>query len=99
MAGLSNNEIRKEGMEPFEMNVSMLSKRMTDVAPMTVKEVFERIYRGSMPKLYEDPEADPELYFESYLATYVSRDIRELSHGVSRLPSHPRRKDGYKREL
>ena len=45
---------------------------------MNVSEVFERIFTGSMPRLYEEPNVNRELYFESYLDTYLSRDIRDL---------------------
>lgn len=32
-----------------------------------------------MPRLYEDPEIDLEQYYESYIDTYVTRDIKELT--------------------
>ena len=46
---------------------------------MGLSEVYERIHRGSMPRLYENPELDHEQYYESYLETYLSRDVRDLT--------------------
>lgn len=46
---------------------------------MTLPEIYERIYRGSMPRLYENPSVDLAHYYESYLETYISRNIKDLS--------------------
>lgn len=45
---------------------------------MGLTEVFERIHRGSMPRLYENEAVDSDIYFESYIDTYLSRDICDL---------------------
>ncbi|MBR7143373.1 MAG: ATP-binding protein, partial [Lentisphaeria bacterium] len=36
------------------------------------------LHRGFMPKLYAMPEADAELEYSNYFATYVERDVRQL---------------------
>lgn len=41
-----------------------------------------RIYKGSMPRLYENEQVDREQYYESYLETYISRDIKDISQVV-----------------
>ena len=46
---------------------------------MDAAEVFHRIYKGSMPRLYENTEVDLEQYYESYIETYITRDIKELT--------------------
>ena len=46
---------------------------------MGVSEIFERIFRGSMPRLYENSRVKTSTYFESYLDTYITRDIRDLA--------------------
>lgn len=78
MLGLSNSEIRGNHLQSFEVDISELMNRINSVDPMTLEEVFERIYKGSMPRLYEIENVNRELYFESYLETYISRDIRNL---------------------
>ena len=78
MLGLSSAEI--DGRHPglFEMEIEQLSCRFSEARPKNVTEVFERIFKGSMPRLYEIEDINRELYFESYLDTYLSRDIRDL---------------------
>lgn len=78
MLGLSNSEIRGDHLLPFEVNIPELINRINRTSPMSLGEVFERIYKGSMPRLYEVENVNQELYFESYLETYISRDIRNL---------------------
>ncbi|MCD8077082.1 MAG: ATP-binding protein [Lachnospiraceae bacterium] len=79
MQGLSNDEIRGVCFSPFHVDVSEMTRRMTQVVPMTLPEIYDRIFRGSMPRLYENPDVDRAQYYESYLETYISRDIKDLS--------------------
>ncbi len=41
-------------------------------------KMAEKIFRGSFPQLAAVPETDVGLYMSSYVATYLSRDIRDL---------------------
>lgn len=38
------------------------------------------LLRGGYPQLWADPALDPALFFSSYLATYLERDVRNLLH-------------------
>ena len=78
MLGLSSAEMDARHPGPFLPEASQLIDRVSTAHPMGIAEVFERIYRGSMPRLYENPDVDLELYYESYLNTYLTRDIRDL---------------------
>ena len=78
MLGLSSSEIDGRHPGPFTVDDGKLAARMNGASPKTVTEIFERIYKGSMPRLYENEKVDREMYFESYLDTYISRDIRDL---------------------
>ena len=55
--------------------------------PLSIAEIAETdcslnrdtlMYRGFLPKLYAMPEADVELEYSNYFATYVERDVRQL---------------------
>lgn len=35
-------------------------------------------FKGGFPELYEKPEIDPHLWYSSYLATYLERDVRNI---------------------
>ena len=78
MQGLSNSEIRDHHFSQFTVDPSELMRRMADTSPMSITEVFDRIYKGSMPRLYEIEGVNTDVYFESYIDTYLSRDIRDL---------------------
>ncbi len=78
MLGLSNSEINEMDFHEFTLEPENLIKRVTEAPSMNVQEVFQRIYQGSMPRLYEIDNVNRELFFESYLDTYISRDIRTL---------------------
>lgn len=47
--------------------------------PIEVNELFEIIYKGGMPELYKNKNLKRELYFQSYIDTYISRDVREIT--------------------
>ena len=78
MLGLSSSEIDGRHPGAFTPETDDLVRRAAEAKPLAVKEIFERIYKGSMPRLYEVENVNRELFFESYLDTYLTRDIRDL---------------------
>ena len=46
---------------------------------INVNELFEVIFKGGMPALYKDDNIDRNIFFQGYLDTYISRDVRELT--------------------
>lgn len=79
MTGLSSSEVNGRHFPPFRVDIPTLLNRITETEPMTISQVYSRIFKGSMPRLYENEAVDREHYYESYLETYISRDIRDLS--------------------
>ena len=43
-----------------------------------VNKLFEIIFRGGMPEFYDNPEIDRNIYFQSYIDTYIERDVRQI---------------------
>lgn len=78
MLGLTNSELQGQHLPAFEVDIPKLMARMNVMRRMSVSEVFERIFKGSMPRLYEMDNVNQDTYFESYLDTYITRDIRDL---------------------
>lgn len=76
--GLSDAEIDGVCRGEFNPEPAAVLKRLEQSRKKDVGEIFRRIYRGSMPRLYEKKETDLEQYLESYIGTYLTRDIREL---------------------
>jgi hypothetical protein len=85
MQGLSNSEIMGTRFPPFAAEPGEWMRRMDAAPVMTTPEVYARIFRGSMPRLYEVTETDKHDYYESYLETYISRDIKDLSQVADEL--------------
>ena len=79
MLGLSNSEVNGNHFPPFQVDIPALTKRLRQTTPTTLSQVYARIFRGSMPRLYEEDTVNTEQYYESYLETYISRDIKDLS--------------------
>jgi len=44
-----------------------------------LKSIYYNIWKGSYPKLFSADDTLWEIYYESYLQTYIERDIKELS--------------------
>ena len=43
-----------------------------------INQIYELILRGSYPELYANPSVDLDLFYSSYLKTYIEKDIRDL---------------------
>lgn len=49
------------------------------VEKIDINELFQFIYKGGMPELYKNEKINSEIYFQGYIDTYISRDVRELT--------------------
>ena len=78
LQGLSDAEIYQEESEPYTTDVNRLMRRLPKMQARNLNEVYERIFRGSMPDLYVQ-EMDWEIYYRSYVNTYLLRDVRDLT--------------------
>ena len=78
MLGLSTNEIMNESGLPYTTNISGLIEKFKSAKKLNLKQVFDRIFKGSMPALYET-EQELEMFYYSYLNTYIQRDIKQLT--------------------
>ena len=85
MLGLSNSEITGNHFSEFIINPKELMRRTGLAVPMNINQVFERIFKGSMPRIYEIDNVSRSEYYESYLETYISRDIKDLSQVADEL--------------
>jgi len=81
LLGLSRRE--QDGasadLAPFLPTPAVLSPRLADAAPLPLPELYARIWRGSYPALTADPGLDRDLFYGSYVQTYLQRDVRDLA--------------------
>lgn len=75
MSSLSKEEIEGQDRGVFNPFYSDLSQRVYN--PLTQPDLFKRIFIGGYPKLFKDP-IDREVFFRSYIDTYIERDIKSL---------------------
>lgn len=79
LLGLSDAEIYQEPSKPFQTDPAHLMNRLSVRTPRGLNEIYNRIFKGSMPELYADENVDWETYYRSYVDTYLQRDIRDLA--------------------
>lgn len=47
-------------------------------APINIEKLKYNVLRGGFPELIDDKKRDSEIWFSSYLQTYVERDVRQI---------------------
>lgn len=72
-------------MEPFQIDLQSLSAREKRRLPIDTREIFERIYKGSMPAIVSGANSNSQIFYSSYLNTYIERDVKELSDAIDSL--------------
>lgn len=74
MLGLSQRELRAIRRSPF-LPDREISETKT---PMTTPELFQRIFMGGFPGIALSSPDHRELFYSSYVQTYLERDVRGL---------------------
>ena len=78
MPSLSQHEIYGTGeCTPFALELSYLKAREKTNAPADLTQMYERIWKGSMPGLVSGKFTDRDVFYSSYLQTYIDRDVKE----------------------
>ena len=85
LTSLSQAEISGGEMEPFMVDMDRLSARRAERKETDARGIFERIYKGSMPAIVSGANSNSQIFYSSYLTTYIERDIKELSDAVDSL--------------
>ena len=78
MAGLSTAEIDGRPLYQFNPDISALKKTIGNNSQRNIHDIYERIFKGSMPKVITS-DIERERYYSDYVNTYLERDIKELS--------------------
>lgn len=85
MSPLSQREIIGAPCMPFTTDLDRLITEQDKMKPVATPELFDRLWRGSMPGLVSGQTPDRNVFYSSYISSYVERDVRELSGGVDAL--------------
>ena len=82
MSPMSQREIIGAKSVPFSVNFDLLLEESKQIIPVPVNDVYERIWRGSMPGIVSGLYTDRDMYYSSYISTYMERDVRDLSGDI-----------------
>ena len=81
LLGLSRRERDEAGVDaaPFLPTPQVLEPRLAGAPHLALPHLYERIWRGSFPAIAIDGKMDRDLFFSSYVQTYLQRDVRDLA--------------------
>lgn len=86
MPSLSQHEIYGSGFaSPFSIQLDSLKERAKTHTPADLHEIYHRIWKGSMPGLISGRFSDRDVFYSSYLQTYIERDVSELVNLTDKL--------------
>lgn len=78
MSSLSQHEIYGSGeCKPFTLELDALKEREKTHAPADINEIYRRIWRGSMPGIVSGKFTDHDVFYSSYIQTYIDRDVKD----------------------
>ena len=85
LTALSQAEICKGKMKPFTIDLEELKERGRERTPADTIEIFNRIFKGSMPAVVSGQNSNNQIFYSSYLSTYIERDVKGLSDSIDSL--------------
>lgn len=85
LTSLSQAEICGGEMQPFTLDIEEMSARRKERTKADTGVIFDRIFRGSMPAIVSEKNSNSQIFYSSYLTTYIERDVRELSDAIDSL--------------
>ncbi len=80
LLGFSSRELaaRSDITQPFWTDAEVGGN--AELPYLDLMELYRRIWRGSFPAIAIDDKMDRDLFYGSYLQTYLQRDVRALSN-------------------
>lgn len=81
LLGLSNAELggRADISRPFLPTRQWINAARSHASKsMTLKEVYKRIWLGSFPRIATNHKTPRDIFYKSYLQTYIQRDVRDM---------------------
>ena len=86
MSSLSQHEIYGNGQHmPLEISIEKLRERAGNGRKTDVNGMYERIWKGSMPGMISGKYPNRDIFYSSYLQSYIQRDIGDLADRINAL--------------
>jgi len=85
LSSLSQAEAYGGEEEMFTLDTESLLSRKKGRKLADAEEIFKRIFKGSMPAIVSEDISSPGIFYNSYLSTYIERDVKSLSDAIDSL--------------
>ena len=81
LLGFSNRERSKAKLDvpPFLPTRQILAEREASQVKLSLRDIYANIWLGSFPALVVGEVKNRDLFYSSYLQTYLQRDVRDLA--------------------
>lgn len=78
LTSLSSHEIYdNSNLTPFDVEIDSLQSSVDNKTSASMQEIFDRIWKGGLPALSSGKYTNRDIYYSSYLQTYLSRDVKD----------------------
>lgn len=86
MSALSQSELYGDGTtEPLSISFEKLNDRKKHMSLGSPLEMYERIWMGGMPGHRSGKYRNRDVFYSSYIQTYINRDVTDMIPGVDKL--------------
>lgn len=85
LSPLSQQEVYSSQSGTFTLNIDALAVRQQAIEPASAPEVFNRLFLGGMPALVSKKYQERNIFYSSYINTYLERDVKDLSGSIDSL--------------
>jgi uncharacterized protein len=81
LLGLSRRELMGHSQDtaPFLPTEAHIGAQLEGAPPLALNELYRRIWRGSLPAIALDDAMNRDLFYSSYVQTYLQRDLQDLA--------------------
>ena len=86
LSALSQSELYGSGeTTPFAVDLQSLNNRKGGLAKASATEMYERIWHGAMPGHRSGRYTDRDVFYSSYVQSYIDRDVSDMIPGIDKL--------------
>lgn len=85
LSPLSQREITGNPCIPFSTDFNTLLTERDRIKPISAPELYSRLWNGSMPGLISGQYPDRNIFYSSYISSYIERDVRDISGTIDAL--------------
>lgn len=79
LQGFSQSEIERNADDKkFTIPSTEQERKSILKNDFSIEELYKRIFRGSYPALYSRPQIETNVFYSSYIQTYLERDVKSI---------------------